>query len=78
VGAAGPLVSQQTTLVEMDDPPGYFRIARTGRVHLVKTVTRVSRSDGATHLMVMPTDPLECVGCQQARYRGLPCVRPQT
>ena len=45
-------MSQQTTLVEMDDPPGYFRMARTGRVHLVKGVTRVTRRDGETHLMV--------------------------
>ena len=52
MGTAGALVSQQTTLVEMDDPPGYFRIARTGRVHLVKSVTRVTRRDGGTHLMV--------------------------
>ena len=45
-------MSRQTTLVEMDDPPGYFRMARTGRVHLVRSVTRVTRPDGETHLMV--------------------------
>jgi len=42
---------RRVSLVEMDDPPGYFRIARTGRVHLVKSVTRVTRPDGETHLM---------------------------
>jgi hypothetical protein len=36
----------------MDDPPGYFRISQTGRVHLVRSVTRVTRPGGATHLAV--------------------------
>jgi hypothetical protein len=36
----------------MDDPPGYFRISWTGRVHLVRSVIRVTRPDGATHLAV--------------------------
>ena len=43
---------KRITMVEMDDPPGYFRISRTGRVHLVRSVTRVTRTDGATQLAV--------------------------
>jgi len=45
-------VIKRITLVEMDDPPGYFRMARTGRVHLVRGVTRVTRPEGETHLMI--------------------------
>src|SRR3712207_8358672 len=36
---------------EMDDPPEYFRVARTGRVHLVRRVTRYFWQGTETHLM---------------------------
>ena len=45
-------VSKHVTMVEMDDPPGYFRMARTGRVHLVRRVTRVTWRSGETHRSV--------------------------
>ena len=45
-------MSRRTILVEVEDPPSYFRMARTGRVHLVKGATQVTRRDGETHLMV--------------------------
>ena len=32
---------KHVTLAEVDDPTGYFRMARTARVHLVKSVIRV-------------------------------------
>lgn len=42
---------RHVTLVEMNDPPGYLRMARTGRVHRGKSANRVTRRDGPTHLM---------------------------
>ena len=43
---------RHVTLVEMDDPPGYFRVNRTGRVHLVRRVTWVTWRSGETHRTV--------------------------
>ena len=40
------------TQVEMDDPPGYFRVRRTGRVHLVRRVTRFIWRSGEAHRTV--------------------------
>jgi hypothetical protein len=47
----GPPVStgRRVIQVEMDDPPGYFRVSRTGRVHLVRRVTRVTWRSGEAH-----------------------------
>ena len=36
----------------MEDPPEYFRMTRTGRVHLVRRVTRVTWRGGDTHRTV--------------------------
>jgi hypothetical protein len=52
VGVAPVSDGRYVTQVEMDDPPGYFRMAKTGRVHLVRRVTRVTWPDGRGHLMV--------------------------
>jgi hypothetical protein len=43
---------RHVTQVEMDDPPGHFRITRTGRVHLVRRVTRVTWRSGETYRTV--------------------------
>ena len=50
MGAAPVSAGRHVTQVEMADPPGYFRLARSGRVHLVKRVTRATWRDGETHL----------------------------
>jgi len=46
------MVSRHVTQVELDDPPGYFRMRRTGRVHLVRRLSRVTWRSGETHQTV--------------------------
>ena len=52
MGVATVTAGRHVTQVEMDDPPGYFRMSRTGRVHLVRRVTRVTWRSGETHRTV--------------------------
>lgn len=59
-------------LVEVDDAPGYFRIARTGRMQLVRSLTRVTRPDGAMHLAVR----FWCANMATDRAGELPAVMP--
>jgi hypothetical protein len=50
--AGGAEVSRHVTQVEMDDPPGYFQVTRTGRVHLIRRATRFVWWSGETHLSI--------------------------
>jgi hypothetical protein len=45
-------VGKHVTQIELDDQPGYFQMTRTGRVHLVKRVTRFVWRNGETHLSI--------------------------
>src|SRR4051812_46813637 len=51
-GVAAMNDGRHVTQVEIDDPPGYFRMRRTGRVHLVRRVTRFVWRNGETHLSI--------------------------